>query len=388
MIWDPIERLLWGIAIALLLFGGIIYIVKGRKRENSQERLIMYGFASFLIGYAFDRIFRYLSEFFISGTFKDFTFYGDYSNPPVIFEILRRCAYISLLLGFSIFLMSFERIIKHTRYIITLISLVSIPLFILLPFEDIQLVFLIYLAFGISMFLIILLLFTKWSEREFKAVSALILLGFVISDAAYFLSVFQVKTLNLIPLIIPPILSIIGIAFMISPMILNPDFFSKNRKYWTFIISISIIVNIIMAFIMILIPLFRLMSIAFFFIIYLNLRILKLMTFETEKEREKEHPDILAALTKPQKVTEEEVTVSKEKKICLVCKGKVIRFNSYICVCDALYCEKCALALIKIDNACWACNAPIDESKPVRLTDKRNKEIIIESADHKETKKK
>ena len=38
MIWDPVERLLWGIAIALLLFGGIIYFVNGKKRENHQDR--------------------------------------------------------------------------------------------------------------------------------------------------------------------------------------------------------------------------------------------------------------------------------------------------------------------------------------------------------------
>jgi len=70
---------------------------------------------------------------------------------------------------------------------------------------------------------------------------------------------------------------------------------------------------------------------------------------------------------RPSKITEEEVTFHKEKKICLVCKSKVARVN-YICPeCDALYCIKCSEALSNTENACWVCNTPFDESKPVTL---------------------
>ncbi len=34
---------------------------------------------------------------------------------------------------------------------------------------------------------------------------------------------------------------------------------------------------------------------------------------------------------KKEDITEEEVLISKEKKIYLVCEGKVLRFNNYIC---------------------------------------------------------
>jgi len=67
---------------------------------------------------------------------------------------------------------------------------------------------------------------------------------------------------------------------------------------------------------------------------------------------------------KPQ-VTEEKVTVSKEKKICLVCRGEVLRYT-YICECGVIYCENCARALTNLENVCWVCNAPIDYSKPVK----------------------
>ena len=49
-----------------------------------------------------------------------------------------------------------------------------------------------------------------------------------------------------------------------------------------------------------------------------------------------------------------------------MCKRKVSKFNVFICDCDALYCENCARALSTLENKCWVCNAPIDDSKPVR----------------------
>jgi len=64
-------------------------------------------------------------------------------------------------------------------------------------------------------------------------------------------------------------------------------------------------------------------------------------------------------------VSEEKIAVSKEKKICLVCRGEVFGF-SYACKCGANYCENCARALTDLENVCWACEVPIDYSKPVK----------------------
>jgi tetratricopeptide (TPR) repeat protein len=62
-------------------------------------------------------------------------------------------------------------------------------------------------------------------------------------------------------------------------------------------------------------------------------------------------------------IIEEEVSISKEKKICPVCRGEVLGF-SYACKCGANYCESCAKALSNLENVCWACDIPIDHSKP------------------------
>ena len=82
------------------------------------------------------------------------------------------------------------------------------------------------------------------------------------------------------------------------------------------------------------------------------------------------------ALLTPQ-VTEEKVAISKEKKICLVCRSEMFGF-SYICKCGANYCENCARALTNLENVCWACETPIDYSKPVKQFKETTEDINIQ----------
>ena len=72
-------------------------------------------------------------------------------------------------------------------------------------------------------------------------------------------------------------------------------------------------------------------------------------------------------MMKMERITSKEVTVFKDLKICLVCKGEVEGFNVYICpTCNSVYCKGCAESLVKIENECWSCNSPIDKTKPVK----------------------
>lgn len=61
-------------------------------------------------------------------------------------------------------------------------------------------------------------------------------------------------------------------------------------------------------------------------------------------------------------VKEDKIAIHKEKKICLVCRGEVLKF-SYICECGAIYCDNCARALSNLENVCWVCDIPIDSLK-------------------------
>ncbi len=81
-------------------------------------------------------------------------------------------------------------------------------------------------------------------------------------------------------------------------------------------------------------------------------------------------------LSKRREITEEEVSISKEKKICVVCKGKAIGYNIFICPnCDTVYCQKCVQTLSNLENTCWACNVPLDPSKPFKLYQEEEIEI-------------
>lgn len=127
-------------------------------------------------------------------------------------------------------------------------------------------------------------------------------------------------------------------------------------------------------------------------ILYLGLR------EEPEKRKEaKTKKDVIIEESlfriskRPDVITEEEVSVSKERKICLVCKGKLARYNIYICPdCDTFYCEKCAQALETMENACWVCNTPFDKSKPSKPFKKEEEEgvVTIEENDQKAVKPK
>ncbi|KKM08460.1 hypothetical protein LCGC14_1724220 [marine sediment metagenome] len=87
---------------------------------------------------------------------------------------------------------------------------------------------------------------------------------------------------------------------------------------------------------------------------------------------------IRSRLVKVAQVSEKSITVYKEQKKCLVCKGNIEGFNKYICShCDSVYCEHCARALIDIENVCWSCESPIDKSKPVKFLKQEGKSIKI-----------
>jgi len=88
------------------------------------------------------------------------------------------------------------------------------------------------------------------------------------------------------------------------------------------------------------------------------------------------------------RISEEQISIHTERKVCLVCKGDVERFNVFICPkCNAIYCENCARALTDLENICWSCNIPIDPSKAMKPYDKDKGIIDLSKADIKTPKK-
>lgn len=96
-------------------------------------------------------------------------------------------------------------------------------------------------------------------------------------------------------------------------------------------------------------------------------------------------PSKSEVFVRPEAISEEDLTLFKERKICLVCKGNASGFGVFVCPdCGVLYCEKCAKALSNLENMCWACDNPIDDSRPVKPIEKKEEEIKLDKElDHK-----
>ncbi len=99
-------------------------------------------------------------------------------------------------------------------------------------------------------------------------------------------------------------------------------------------------------------------------------------TKSTEQKDEIQEFLKMVSIHKKETYTEEEILYHKEKRICLVCKGKISRRKKYVCPkCDILYCIRCSIALSSLENICWVCETTIDPSKPVKISE-TTEEII------------
>ncbi|MFX1390613.1 MAG: hypothetical protein ACFE9Z_11155 [Promethearchaeota archaeon] len=384
MVWDPIERLLWGIALSFAFYCGIYYINKGRKREIFNEKIILFGFASILIGFGFTLLFTFFQILFVPGNLIDNTFRGDYELTGIPYEIFGKLSYVSLGLCGMFFMLSFDIIIKRTKYLPTIGFFVLVIMVILAPTQDFART---AYNFGITIGMIILVpivlyLYTKWSRLEFKAFSAFLLFGYILLNIALNLAKKGHKELDFYPLSLSPSMFILACFFILFPSLFNPERISHHPLFiWisyafiavpilTIITILDIILEIYPYFIIIITGGTIYISILF----YLVIRDIRSDISTKSQERKR---DILELFTRPENVTEEDVIFHKERKICLVCKGKLSR-SIYLCPeCDAIYCKKCSSMLSTLENACWSCNAPFDPSKPVKPFEKIDKEPKI-----------
>lgn len=401
MIWNPFSIMLLTGVITLLFICSFQWFKSGLRRDNVNEKLIFFGMAFFAFCAAFSWIFYLTSEFFISGVYKNNTFYGDYNIEGGYFNsdnsyyyFLNKIGSIINVIGFSLMVLTFEMIVKRTKYTLTVLNTSFIVIFIISPWETFQfLLNYFFLPISTLIVIIILLLYAKWSRYELKSISSLMLFGYFIIIIGTLLNNPAVRAANVIPLIISPVIFILGLLILIFPTLIDPSHFSRARIYWLLFGILIVIISWFLLFFMINVAIFAgyiiltfLISIAMAtFMLYYSMRIIKSQSITKSKY---EHPNILRMFTKPQKLTEEEVSVAKEKKICLVCKGKLAR-TTYICPdCSTFYCSKCSEALTNLENACWVCETPFDDSKPVRLPEKKEEEVVVEDVDQKKTKKK
>lgn len=380
MLWSTYERFIWGIAITLTLLCGIYFIIKGRKREIFNEKIIMFGLASLPLGFASSLIITFIQVLQIPGSFNivNNIFYGDYENFTSIYIILEIISNAILGLGGMFFVLAFDMILKRTKYAFTIAFGIFTVLIIILPsistdpLDIARPIFNFFILGGLVIIVpFVLYHYTERSRLEFKAVSSFFLFGFLSFMFSLVLALRAHKSLNIYPLILSPLLLILGCCIIIIPTIVKPKIIRRALLYWVLfaLLAIPLVVYIIVfdivAFLewQLIIEVFVLTAYVYtlFYLIIKHTR-----SELVSKVQKKVETDVLGIFTRPQKLTEEEVTVSKEKKICLVCKSKISGKNFMCPECGTFYCSKCSKALSDLENVCWVCNFQIDSLKPMK----------------------
>lgn len=380
MLWSTYERFIWGIAITLTLICGVYFIIKGRKREIFNEKIIMFGLASLPLGFASSLIITFIQVLQITGSFNtvNYTFYGNYENFTSIYIILEIISNAILGLGGMFFVLAFDVILKRTKFAFTFAFGIFTVLVIILPsistdpLDIARPIFNFFILGGLVIIVpFVLYYYTERSRLEFKAVSSFFLFGFLLFMFSLVLALRAHKSLNIYPLILSPLLLILGCCIIVIPTVVKPKIIRRALLYWVLFALLAIpLVAYIIVFDIIASIDWQLILEVFVLTAYVY-TLFYLIIKHTRSElvsnvQQKIETDVLGIFTKPQKLTEEEVTVSKEKKICLVCKIK-ISGNNFMCPeCGTFYCSKCSKALSDLENVCWVCNSQIDSLKPMK----------------------
>ena len=396
MIWDPLERFLWGIGIIITLICGIYYINKGRRRAIFNEKIIMFGLASLLFGFAFTLLFTFFQVLQIPVTSSGNIFcgiypYDDPTHTP-LYVLFGRLSYISVGMGGMFFVLTFDIIVKRTKYLLTITFTIFVVMeFFPIPLDLARTIYNYPITLGIVFIVpLVLYLYTKWSRLEFKAVSSFLFFGVILFIISLNLAKRAHKMLNIYPLALSPFFLILGCAITIFPTIINPKVVSRALIYWVIFAILTITLLIAVTIVDIIegllpglsgwrgfITEYVVATIYMSILLYLIIEHIRSEIIPESQETKEMQSKFLGIFTRPEKITEKDVMFHKEQKICLVCKGKLLR-SIYLCPeCDALYCKKCSRTLTTLENACWACNAAFDPSKPVKPYKEEELEIEV-----------
>jgi len=314
-----------------------------------------------------------LAEYQINGNYVNHAYFGNVFDRAPLYDAF----YLTYLIVSSAFgctwIFLFELYLKRTHYLLTVFTVVisgisfSFPLSIADP--------LITVFLGALLYIIIILYYSlmlRNSSSSVKASMPMILTGFIFGMISLTLHDIDFKALEILPIELAPIALIAGSFFFIIPMILDPKYLNKEAVFKITLLIFGIFLSLLAGFFLWFVSL---SSIAILFItssiitlsIYWFSRSMKLSKKQRIAPAQEVSRDLSNLYSRPEKLTEEEIAISKEKKVCLVCKGGISGYNFICGKCGTFFCEKCAKALTELENACWSCKAPFDPSRPVRL---------------------
>ena len=394
LIFTPFDRFLWVIAICICVIGGYKYFSRGHRSENKAERIMVFAFGGFFISFALNLIFLYICDYISKGRYfgndyyakmNTFLVYGGLYNTVPLFSTFYFLALYSWFSGVLILVIMFEKVHqeflyiedpKKPKYIFTITIIIAMGI-AAINFE------LAHILFMIDVWLIVVTLFwlsTK-ASKELQAVSIFIIIG---TNLSFFAAQIRatMHILNLSP-ILPPILMIIGLLSIVSPLFidLNKILQKKPLFHWKVLIIVLSVLTVSSIYLILTpeLPLYLKLYYSFQNVAVFGFLVIFGIFQKHKKEKEYEAHRTRHNLTeneeikylfrgfmKPKQLTEEEVTVAKENRICLVCKNRLER-KMYICPkCNTFYCNKCSDTLSNLENACWVCDTPFDETKSIK----------------------
>lgn len=394
LIFDPIERALWIIVIGISVLSGLLYLNRAYKNKNRNEKLVLYGYGMmFLLSLALNFFFFFLALYFVEGRYDGHGFYA-IADGSTFVNIFFHLSALSWFIGASIFAFLFERVFKSTKYLFSLINLIFLYFMIIDPsFIAIAFLFNVYVINYASIKLSIT------SSRELRIISVYIITGTNFGFLS-FIFMITIYILGIHPSVIPIVVLICG-TILIIPLFVKLESFTKINPVFHWIILVlvhGLMILIILSFQTTPIPIDIKIYGLLFVPIYLILIIFGVIQVTKaksplpgvsfEKLQEVETDKIFRGFTRPQKLTEEEVSVSKEKKVCLVCKGEVIGINFVCKDCKTSYCERCYNALTNLENVCWSCDSALDDSKPFKPFRSEEEPIGLEISEKAQKKPK
>ena len=388
---DPVYTVVNTIYIIVLLQVSFIYIYFSMKQENSIDKKFLIIMAIFVGYYMLVRIVSFNGDHYLIGEYVGHSYVGSWENAPELYNISHTIAYAITSIGWTCGAFIFESEFKRSRHIFTILGCISITSILI----NKSLTLFINTALGMVNFGVIIAI-GKNAKQELRYITNNLALGFGIMAFGLGIDGRLIKELDLINISIPVILMTVGVIIAILPFFLKPEANKMRRAIPAFLISMITIISCNYYFIIIsiqqIIPYFIvgcfIFDIILFYALINTYLYIKPDSGRKKTKRTDSDDSLLTTFIRPQKITEEEVSVSKEKRTCLVCKS-VVGGNMFMCKeCGAFYCEKCSSTLANMENACWACEAPFDESKPVNLPKKDEEDLEIEAPSHKEMKKK
>jgi len=372
VIYTDFEMFLYGIGVLLLFIAALQYLGLARKKENLNEKLINRAFGIVYICITIQFSFLVLYLLSLEGNLE-------LENISLLSEWLYRSSWIPWYTFNAIFFRAVEKIQDKKIPVGPILGIISIFLVIFLPFD----IFLILIAIPLLIvgcyYLHVLFTLMKWAKKELKAATSFVILGSMLVTNSVIDIIPMMMMIGVIPSIVLPLSLITGAVLGMAPTILNPKLFLRSTRYWyVFFASVIGYSVFLLIFSIIFIPEYSILSFILLICYSLECAFFLKSILKEERGSNSKKVDVSGVFTRPETITEEEVSVSKEKKVCLVCKGKIFKFN-YMCPdCESFYCEKCYNALVEIENACWACNTALDESKPSKPFKQKKEEVVVE----------